>query len=461
MVSRVVGNPTSVLVGRETAGRVYCSSHPRTIEEAPSEPSVFTVTSHTTSAPKPSLASGTWPLFLGVLFMMIGNGLQISLIGVRSTLEAFPTTVTGVIIAAYYVGFLVGSFQVPRVLKSVGHIRVFAALASLASAAVLANGLFVNPPVWIVMRGVTGLAMAGLYITSESWLNARATNATRGRLLATYMIMSMGGISIGQALLGLGDPLKVDLFVMASIAVSLALVPLTLTNVEAPDLGISRSIKFATLWKLAPLGIVTGFLTGVANGAFSGMITVYATLEGFAIAKIGLFAAASVIGGIVFQLPIGHLSDAVPRRRVIFGCALTGVILMSVAATLTPGSGLMYLCVFLFGGILYPMYSLSISHINDVLDREQMLGAAAAFMFVFGLGAVIGPIVTAIVMDRFGPTGFFLTNALYYLPVAVYALWRIFTRTVPNRTAPVSGYGRVTVGSWTPFLRKRPTGNDS
>lgn len=417
------------------------------------------MTAQAPQATSSSLASATWPLFLAVLFMMIGNGLQISLIGVRSTLEAFPTTVTGVIIAAYYVGFLFGSFQVPRVLKTVGHVRVFAAMASLASAAVLVNGLFVNPPVWIIMRGVTGLAMAGLYITSESWLNARATNATRGRLLATYMIMSMGGVSIGQALLGLGDPLKIDLFVMASIAVSLALVPLALTNVAAPDLGISRSINLATLWQLAPLGIVAGFLTGMANGAFSGLITVYATLEGFPIPRIGLLAALGVLGGIALQLPIGQLSDRVPRRRVIFGCALAGVIIMSVAATLAPGSPLMYLSVFLFGGILYPMYSLSVSHINDVLDREQMLGAAAAFMFIFGVGAIIGPIVTAFVMDRFGSGGFFLTIALYYLPVAVYALWRIFTKAVPNRTDLSGVASRAIPGSWTPFLRRRANGD--
>ncbi len=390
---------------------------------------------------------------------MIGNGLQISLIGVRSTLEAFPTTVTGVIIAAYYVGFLVGSFQVPRVLKTVGHVRVFAAMASLASAAVLVNGLFVNPPVWIIMRGVTGLAMAGLYITSESWLNAKATNATRGRLLGTYMIMSMGGVSMGQALLGLGDPLKIDLFIVASIAVSLALVPLALTNVAAPDLGISRTIKLTTLWELAPLGIVAGFLTGMANGAFSGLITVYATLERFPIARIGLFAALGVLGGIAFQFPIGHLSDRVPRRRVIFGCASAGVIIMLVAATLAPGSPSMYLAVFLFGGILFPMYSLSISHINDVLDREQMLGAAAAFMFIFGVGAIIGPIVTAFVMDRFGSNGFFLTIALYYLPVAVYALWRIFTKAVPNRTDASGVASRAISGSWTPFFRRRANGD--
>jgi MFS family permease len=197
----------------------------------------------------------------------------------------------------------------------------------------------------------------------------------------------------------------------------------------------------------------------MANGAFSGLITVYATLEAFPIRRIGLFAALGVLGGIALQLPIGHLSDRVPRRRVIFGCALAGVIIMSVAATLTPGSPLMYFSVFLFGGILYPMYSLSISHINDVLDREQMLGAAAAFMFIFGVGAIIGPIVTAFVMDRFGPSGFFLTIALYYLPVAGYALWRIFTKAVPNRTDLSDVASRAVAGSWAPFLRRRPNGD--
>lgn len=395
-----------------------------------------------------------WPLFLGVLVMMIGNGLQGSLIGVRASLEAFPTRTIGFIIAAYYVGFLVGAFSVQRVLMSVGHIRVFAAMASLASAAVLVKGLFVNPTTWIFLRTVTGFAMAGLYITSESWLNARATNANRGRLMGLYMVMSMGGVSIGQALLGLGDPLDIDLFVFASIAVSLALVPLALARVPPPEFGVPRSINPATLIRLAPLGVVAGFLTGVSNGGFSGMITVYATDVGLPISRIGLLAAAGVLGGVVLQIPLGHLSDLVPRRRVILAAATTAVLAAAWGASLEPGSWMMYVAVFIYGGINYPMYSLAISHINDVLDRDQMIGAASAFMFLFGVGAILGPIITASAMNRMGPVGYFWTIGLYYLPVAAYALWRIVTSAAPAQSQFISLPARGVVAGWNAALKK-------
>lgn len=411
--------------------------------------------------PNPAVADrslgvlAVWPLFLGVLVMMIGNGLQNSLVGTRSSMEGFPTTTTGFIIAAYYFGFLLGAFLVQRVLVSVGHIRVFAAMASLASSAVLVSGLFVDPLIWILMRTVTGFAMAGLYITAESWLNARATNATRGRLMAVYMVMSMGGISIGQALLGFGDPLEVDLFVLASIAVSLALVPLTLVKVAAPELGLHRSINLATLIRLAPLGAVAGFLTGVSNGGFSGMITVYAADIGLPVTRIGLLAAMGVVGGLLLQMPLGHLSDIVPRRRVILAAATTAVLAAAWAITLEPGSWMMYVAVLIYGGINYPMYSLAVSHINDVLDRDQIVGAASAFMFLFGVGAILGPIITAYAMNRIGPVGYFWTIGSYYLPVAMYALWRIGTRAAPAQGQFISLPARGLVEGWTVSARKK------
>ncbi|MBK1670652.1 hypothetical protein CKO28_21765 [Rhodovibrio sodomensis] len=259
----------------------------------------------------------SWPLFLGVALMMLGNGLQTSLLGVRAGLESFATSATGVIMSMYFVGFLAGSLLVPRMIGTVGHVRVFAALASIASTATLIHTIFVEPATWAVMRSVTGFAFAGLFIVAESWLNDRATNQTRGSLLAVYMVVLMGGTAGGQLLLNLDDPTRFQLFALVSVLISLSLVPLLLSATPAPAIRMPEKVGLLQLYRASPLGVVGCFGTGVAHGAALGMGAVYAGAAGFSVAEISAFMGAVYLGGMLAQGPIGVLSDRFDRRLVL------------------------------------------------------------------------------------------------------------------------------------------------
>ncbi len=213
----------------------------------------------------------SWALFLGIAMIMLGNGLQGSLLGLRATVEGFATATTGFVMSAYYVGFLLGSSLTPKLVKRVGHIRVFTALASMASAAVLLHAVFTTPAAWTAMRIVTGFSYAGLYVVAESWLNDRATNETRGQLLSVYMVIMVGGMGSGQLLLNVADPAGFELFILVSVLVSAALVPIALTAFAAPDFAAPSHVGVKQLYEISPLGVFGAFGTGIAHGAAFGM----------------------------------------------------------------------------------------------------------------------------------------------------------------------------------------------
>ncbi|MFQ5529063.1 MAG: MFS transporter [Gemmatimonadota bacterium] len=356
---------------------------------------------------------------------------------------------TGVVIAAYFAGFLAGSFIVPLFVTRVGHIRVFAALASAASVAALVYSVAVHPVSWVFMRLLTGASFAGLYVVAESWINSRATNATRGRLMAIYMVVLMGGMGLGQMLLNAAEPTGFELFVLSSVLISLAVVPVSLVRTPVPEFEFERPTGLRGLTLRSPLGVLTGFLTGASNAAVAGMGAVYASQVGFSTLEITVFIAAALAGGIAFQWPLGYLSDVVPRRRVIFGATIAASTVALVAANVSPSSGAMAGFAFLYGGMAFPMYSLAISHINDTTPDDSFVGSAAAFVFISGIGAVAGPLVVSGAFEVLGLEGYWWSLGLFYLPVALLALYRIIGTprvrrsrrhaTVPYRVSPVMG----------------------
>lgn len=380
-----------------------------------------------------AIAASVWALFVGVVLLMAGNGLQGSILGVRSSLEGFATTSIGVIMASYYVGFLVGSLTIPARLASVGHIRVFAGLASLASCAALLHAISVDIYSWSALRFVTGLCFSGLYVTIESWLNGRATNATRGRLLAMYMVIVTIGIGAGQLLLGVADAAGPTLFILASILVSLAVVPVALTRIPAPAVDVPARISMRTLARSAPLGVLTGALVGASNGAIYGLGAVYASDIGMRPARVGLFVGASMVGAILTQYPLGHLSDRFPRRRVIFAVATLAVVVAAAGTAVDPSSSLLFAVVAVYGSLAFPMYSLAVSHINDVVEEDQLISTAAAVLFVYGIGSVAGPMITAVMMTVLGPVGYLWSLAAFFAPIAVYSLYRVATRSLQGQ----------------------------
>jgi MFS family permease len=372
-----------------------------------------------------SVVAPVLPLFAGLALLMVGNGLLSSLLGIRSDLEGFNTVAIGVVMSMYYVGFLVGSLTVPRWLTTVGHIRVFAGLTSLVAASALSYSLFVEPIAWGVLRFVVGLCMSGLYVTIESWLNQRATNETRGRLLSVYMLVVTFGLGLGQLLLGAGDPAGFTLFILTGILVSLAVVPVAMIRIPTPSEVIPVELSLSSLVTTAPLGVLAVLVAGAAGGAVLALGAVYATQIGMTSGQVGIFMAVSILGGAVTQYPLGRLSDRIPRRRVILAVAVAATAAGIAGTVVDSGSIWLLVVVAVYGGLAFPMYSLAVSHINDVMPENQLVAAAAGIVFVFGVGSVVGPIFVSVLMAVLGSVGYFWGLAAFFVPLAIYALTRV------------------------------------
>ena len=365
---------------------------------------------------------------------MIGNGLNGALIGIRSGAEGFSVAVTGVIMAGYFAGFLLAPSVVVRLVPTVGHIRLFAGLASMASSAVLVHAVLVNPALWTAMRFVFGFCVAGLYVVIESWLAAMSTPSTRGRTLAVYMIVSMGGLGIGQALVSLGDPTSFELFIASSVLVSMSLVPVTLAaTTKAPQVTLPEKVTIRELASFAPTGVVGALMSGAAAGIVLGLGAVYATSAGLSLDRTALFLLAPTVGAITFQWPIGRLSDNVSRRAVIFWVAVMAVG-VSVALVTVPADGALKLALmFVIGGMMFPLYSLVVSYTLDWTPDGKMVGASGSLVRVNGFGALIGPLVTAPLMSRLGDVWFFWSLAAVFSVVVAAVAYRIvFKEALPQ-----------------------------
>jgi len=373
----------------------------------------------------------TWPLLLGVMLLMVGNGVQGTLLGIRGSIEGFTTFQLSIVMSAYFLGFLFGSRLTPRMIRRVGHVRVFAAMGSLISAVLVTYPVLPDWVAWACMRVLIGFCFSAIYVTAESWLNNTATNETRGQALSAYMIVQMIGIISSQALLNVAEPTSFTLFVIPSVLVSLAFMPLLLADTPAPVFQETGRLSFGELIRISPLGVVGMMITGGIFSAMFGMASVWGTLAGLSVQNISIFIAAMYVGGLVLQYPIGWASDRMDRRHLIFGLAAAGVLAMLPAAVLAlPFVGLLIVGI-LLGGITNPLYSLLIAHTNDFLPREQMAAASSGLLFMNGLGAIAGPLVTGWIMGQVGPGGFFLFIGVLFGMLAVYAAWRMTQRTAP------------------------------
>ncbi len=379
-------------------------------------------------------AIAAWALFTGIGLMMIGNGLQGTLVGIRSEEAGFGTNTIGLVMSGYFVGILVGSRAATKALTSVGHIRVFAALASLASTATLVYLLTVNPVAWGLMRFATGFCMAGLYVVAESWINDLATNANRGRLLAFYMVVSMGGFAGGQLLLNVPDRTGIQLFLISSVLISLALVPTSLSASSSPPTLTPEVMSIGELAAIVPTGIVVSVLVGMANGALLGMGAVYATQVGLTPGQVSLFMGAPMVGGVVGQFPVGYLADRMPRRPIMIGLGFLATSAASALLVVESGSIIGYLMMFTIGACTFPLYSLSIAYTNDWIQPEQILAASAALVTTNAVGATAGPFLATVLMNTFGPNQYFVALVLTHAAVGVYVLYRVLTR--PGSTIP-------------------------
>ena len=381
----------------------------------------------------------SWPLLLGVMLLMVGNGVQGSLLGIRGALEGFSTFQLSVVMSAYFLGFLGGSRLAPTMIRRVGHVRVFSALGSMISAVLILYPLLLDWVSWSAMRVVIGFCFSGVYVTAESWLNNTASNETRGQTLSAYMIVQMLGIIASQGLLAMGDPGGFGLFIIPSVLVSLAFMPILLADTPAPTFDAIKPMSFVQLFRTSPLGCAGMLLTGGVFSAMFGMASVYGAMSAMTIGQIAVFVAAMYVGGLILQYPIGWLSDRMDRRALILGMAAAGSVVMAVAAALPTAFVFEVVVALLLGGIINPLYSLLIALTNDHLSKEQMPGASAGLIFLNGFGAIFGPLVAGWLMGEIGPKGYFLIIGVLFAVLAGYAAYRMTRRASPVHVGGYAG----------------------
>jgi len=373
--------------------------------------------------------TSVWALLVGIALLLAGSGLQGSLLGIRASADGFSNLMTGLIMSSYFAGFLVGFVIVPRLVRNVGHIRVFGALASIASAVAVLHSVFVDPVVWIGLRATTGFCYIGIYIIAESWLNDRSTNENRGQILSVYMIVMTAAMTVGPLLLNLGDPFGFDLFIAASVLVSLSLVPVSLTTYSAPRFEEQERLSLRELIKISPLGVASGFVSGATAGALVWLSSVYGDAVGMDIETISFFVAASIVGGVVLQWPIGRLSDRFDRRRILTMVAFVGAACGLLATFVASDDAIAQMvAVAVVGAFVAPIYSLSISHTNDFLKPAQMVAASSGLLLANGIGGMLGPTVAGGLMQIIGPQGYFWFPAATMGALGAFALYRMTRR---------------------------------
>ncbi len=390
--------------------------------------SVIGADAHASGGPHPVVRGGLalWALFLGFGMLMVGNGLNLAVLGVRVVDEGFGVRTSGYVMSCYFAGFLLGPPVISRMLATVGHIRVFAGLASLASGAVLIHSISVVPITWALMRMVFGFCMAGLYVVVESWLNDASTPQTRGRTLAFYMVVSMGGLAIGQMIIAFVDTSGFTLFIVASVLVSLAVVPVTLAaTTEAPPVRAADRLGLRELLATVPTGLVGMFFTGMSHGVLFGLGAVYAGAVDFEPRRLAMFLVLPTIGSLVLQWPIGLISDRVPRRGVIFVVALVAAAVCAVMAMLPTDSPLVLVGMFLLGGMTFPLYSLLLSYTLDWSAPGKAIGASSSLLRINGAGAVIGPVIASSFMGSVGSGAFFWAMVVTHGIIVAYVGYRI------------------------------------
>lgn len=372
-----------------------------------------------------SIIAATWPLLLGMGVLMLGAGLQGTLLAVRATLEGFPTPVIGAIMSCYYVGYLVGTRAAPRLVRRIGHIRVFAAMAAVASAAILVQAVLVHPLPWGAMRMVSGVCFAGIYVVAESWLNDRAQRENRGTLFAVYMLTLYIGLGTAQFLLILSNPRNSSSFMLVSVLICLAMVPIVVSAHQTPERALPRKVRYRDLYRNSPLGVVAVTVSGMIASTIFSMGPVYARLSGLGNSGVATFMGVSILAAVLTQYPVGRLSDRMDRRTVIaVVCTIATLVAVSIVAIRGMPHGVFLTLAAIFSGLVLTLYSLAVSHVNDQLEPAQMVAASSALLLLNGTAAAIGPLLAGSLIAVFGPQAYFATLATLTGALTFYDLWR-------------------------------------
>ena len=380
-----------------------------------------------------SVLQSVGALLISAAILLAGGGLLSTLVAVRAQIEGFPIEAIGFLTSSYFAGFIAGCILTPKLVKRVGHVRVFAALSALTAACVLSHVIFVNIPVWIVLRFLTGISFAGLYMLIESWINEQAPNAQRGQILSVYRMIDLAAVTAGQFMLNLAPPDEFVLFSLVAICICLAIFPISLSASKAPAQVTETSLNLRRLIKTSPLAAAGCLAVGMANGAFWGVAPVFVQQLGYPIVIVSTFMSVTIAMGALMQWPTGFLSDKFGRRGLMVVASAGGIMAGLFLWKFAPQSQT-YLLIgaALYGIFAMQLYGLCAAHANDYAGPNDFVAISGALLLIYGIGSVVGPSLAPIFMAQFGPSSMFAFTAGVHSVLAVYALYRITQRKAPN-----------------------------
>ena len=374
-------------------------------------------------------------LLISVSILLTGQGLQGTLLPVRASLEDFSTIAIGTMGAAYFFGFTVGCLKGGELLRRVGHVRVFLAMSALASASPLLHGLIIQPVVWGSLRMLTGFCFAVLYVVIESWLNELSDNDNRGVIFSTYAMITLTVFAVGQMMTLLYDPSGLQLFIIASVLVSIGAVPIALSTSPIPQQPQSVAVDVTRLFEISPSGALACLVTGLANGAFWALGPVYATSLTNTVEMAAWFMTSAVIGGAIAQWPLGLLSDVVGRRKVLIAVSMAGGVvglLLFLAAPVLNFTSANLLAAF-WGALAFPLYTIAVAYANDFAEAGEYVMVSSGLLLMYGVGATIGPFAASAIMTLQGTGSLFLFTALVHIALVAYVIIRFLRRRTRAR----------------------------
>lgn len=383
-----------------------------------------------------SLVRPVTALLLGAAILLMGNGLTVALLPLRADAENFSQLEIGILGSAYFAGLMIGCLIGPAIMARVGHIRSFAAFTAIATLAPLLHAMFAVAPVWWVLRALTGVCFAGLFMVIESWLNAVASSENRGRVLALYTVINLTVVSLGIQLIQLSDPRGFELFSLIAILFSLAAVPVALQASAAPEPPRRARLRIGWLISISPAAVLGCFVAGLTNGAFWAYAPIYALRSGLPVPEVGHFLALVVLGGAITQWPIGFLSDKIPRRTVL--AIVAGIASACGIGLYLARSGPMTAVFALgaaYGSMAYPLHAVCVAHANDLVHRKRAIEVSSGLLLTFATGAILGPFLAAFSLSLGGHGALFLQSAAAHGLIAVTMLLRLVLRPRPPRQA--------------------------
>ncbi|MCB1494055.1 MAG: MFS transporter [Rhodobiaceae bacterium] len=367
------------------------------------------------------------PIYISAGILLAGNGLLVTLVAVRAGIEGFGDTFIGLVGAAYFTGFLIACIVTPKLIQRAGHIRVFAALSAGAAVSALIMVMWVTPESWLAARLISGFCFCGTATVLESWLNAKADNANRGRLLGVYRVVDLGSVTSGQFMLPIIGTGGFQIFVFAGMLLAGALIPVSLSRQVSPPPPRSARVRPKQIWTISPAAAFGCLSLGLTNSAFRAVGPIYAQKMGLGVDQVALFISLGVLGGAIMNYPIGMLSDRFDRRIVLMAVTASAAAASLFLASNTTISGILFGSL-LFGGFALPLYSLSVAHANDHATPDQAVELAAGLILFYGLGAIVGPFLSSVIIDKFGPQAFFVYIATVHAVLILFVLWRMTRR---------------------------------